>query len=188
MNALKILDFFRRSPEKTGAFRLYQSIVLQSRSPRFYLEFGVPDSVDGRFDMIALHVFLVLHRLKKDHPQSARLTQALFDLLFADMDQNLREMGVGDLSVGRKIKTMTAAFQGRLVAYESSLDNQLSLQKALERNLYRHIEPKSVHLEKMAQYIGEQVDMLEQQTTGDLMQGNITFSPLMHSARATSNV
>ncbi len=183
MNALKLFDFFRKSAEQKAALQLYRSIVAQARSPGFYLDHGVPDTVDGRFDMITLHAFLVLYRLKKEHSQTTRLTQSLFDLLFADMDQNLREMGVGDLGVGRKIKSMTAAFQGRIVAYESALDNTENLKKALERNLFRHVKPNHIHLDTMAQYVQNHVGALDAQSTEKLVQGDVTFSVLPNSSR-----
>ncbi|MEL0105842.1 MAG: ubiquinol-cytochrome C chaperone family protein [Rhodospirillales bacterium] len=173
---MKILDLFIRSPEKTAAHRLYEQIVLHARSPGFYLKLGVPDTVDGRFDMIVLHTFLVLHRLKSDPQQTAKLSQRLFDLLFADMDQNLREMGVGDLSVGKKIKKMTAAFQGRLVAYEKALESKSELKQALDRNLYRHQETNDEHLDFMADYVLRQAKALSRQTTAALMHGHVEFA------------
>ena len=182
---MRFYDFFNKSPEKKASFRLYKSIVTQSRTPRFYLDFGVPDTVDGRFDMITLHTFLVLHRLKKNHAETSLLNQALFDLLFADMDQNLREMGVGDLSVGKKIKKMTSAFQGRLVAYENALKSTDDLEGALKRNLYRHVDPKPQHVKIMAQYVISQVDVLDKTSTETLSRGDVVFNEIKtfpHSA------
>lgn len=88
---------FRRNPHAESAHSLYLRVVAQARQPAFYADFGVPDTVDGRFDLVVLHVFLVLHRLKQDHPQASDLAQALFDTLFQDMDQSLRELGAGDM-------------------------------------------------------------------------------------------
>lgn len=186
MNALKLLDLFRKTPEKIAALRLYKAIVTQSREPGFYLRLGVPDTADGRFDMIALHAFLVLYRLKKDRPQTAPLTQALFDLMFADMDQNLREMGVGDLSVGKKIKKMAAAFQGRIVAYETALAVPEALEQALARNVYRHVEPAPLHVSALARYVRVQVDALDRQPTERFAAGEVTFPALEASTSAAS--
>ncbi|WP_374466727.1 ubiquinol-cytochrome C chaperone family protein, partial [Ferrovibrio sp.] len=91
---------------------LYRAIVAQSRQAGFYREHGVPDSLDGRFDMIVLHSFLVMRRLRRIGAAAEPLSQQLFDLMFADMDSNLREIGVGDLSVGKKVKAMAQAFYG----------------------------------------------------------------------------
>ena len=79
------------------ARELYAGVVKQARQSLFYADYGVPDSLDGRFEMIALHAFLLLHRLKSDNPEAAALSQAVYDVFFADMDQCLREMGAGDL-------------------------------------------------------------------------------------------
>ncbi len=91
---------FKRDPQEARARALYEGVVAQARQPGFYRDCGVPDSVDGRFELIALHAFLVLHRLKADPTDTAALGQALFDVMFQDMDQSLRELGAGDLGVG----------------------------------------------------------------------------------------
>src|SRR3546814_8966780 len=90
-------------PAEDTADRLYAAIVAQARHPAFYQDYGVPDTVDGRFEMIALHAFLLLHRLKQDPERTAKLGQAVYDAMFLDMDASLREMGAGDLGVGRRV-------------------------------------------------------------------------------------
>ncbi|MGB1548449.1 MAG: ubiquinol-cytochrome C chaperone family protein, partial [Alphaproteobacteria bacterium] len=99
---------------KQSARTLYTQIVAQARRKEFYTAGGVPDTLDGRFEMLALHAFLVLYRLKR--LDADELAQALFDMMFADMDENLREIGVGDLSVDKRVKRMVSAFYGRVVA------------------------------------------------------------------------
>jgi cytochrome b pre-mRNA-processing protein 3 len=121
---------------RDSAAMLYARAVEQARRPEFYSGLGVPDTLDGRFEMIALHVFLLLHRLKQSG-EAAALAQALFDVMFQDMDQNLREIGVGDLSVGKRVKTMAKALYGRCAAYEAGLvEGDASLAAALRRNLF----------------------------------------------------
>ena len=133
---MKLFGLFGAKRFDEAAHRIYFSLVEQARQPGFYLSCGVPDTADGRFDMIILHAFLLLRRLKKDHEQTAELAQELFDLMFADMDQNLREMGLGDLAVGKRIKGMAAAFYGRIQAYEDGLaGNETMLVDSLRRNL-----------------------------------------------------
>ena len=107
---------------RDAARALYKTAVARARDPVFYARYAVPDSLDGRFDMIALHVFLVLHRLKQEGDPTKALAQILFDTMFADMDESLRELGVGDLSVGRRVKTMAEALYGRIAAYQAALD------------------------------------------------------------------
>lgn len=115
---------------------LYSAIVTAARQPRFYAEWAVPDTVDGRFDMIVLHLFLVLNRLRtgKEHE---RLSQDLTDAFFDDMDRSLREMGVGDLSVGKKVRKMAEACYGRLTAYGKAIaGNDGELEQTVARNVY----------------------------------------------------
>lgn len=132
---------------------LYERIVLAARRPAFYLAGGVPDTPDGRFDMIALHAHLVLRRLGREKGQ-ADLAQALFDLMFADMDQNLREMGVGDLGVGRMVKGLATAFQGRIQAYDAGIAaGDATLADALRRNVYRRGAPSDAAVAALAAYV-----------------------------------
>ena len=126
----------RPDPARKAAEGLYAALVAQARRPEFYARLGVPDSLDGRFEMVALHTFLVLRRLKSD-AQASEARQALVDLFVEDMDANLREMGAGDLGVGRRVKAMAQALYGRIAAYEAGLAGpQEALAGALRRNLF----------------------------------------------------
>jgi cytochrome b pre-mRNA-processing protein 3 len=112
----------------------YEAIVAAARHSVFYANWGVPDTVDGRFDMIALHLFLVLDRLKGE---AHAFRQDLVDEFFSDMDRSLREMGVGDLSVGKKVRRIAEAFYGRLRAYDSALAKEGDdLEAAIARNVF----------------------------------------------------
>jgi len=170
--------FLKTNPEKEAADKLYREVVAQARRPDFYLAGGVPDSVDGRFELIALHVFLVLDRLKQDHPRGSALGQALHDVFFADMDHSLREMGAGDLGVGKRVKKMAQGFYGRVAAYESGLTGDRSaLEAALRRNLYgtlEQVEPAA--LGAMTAYLGAQRDRLQGQVIEDILAGKLQFS------------
>jgi cytochrome b pre-mRNA-processing protein 3 len=100
---------------------IYGMIVAQAREPLFYRELGVPDTVNGRFDMVLLHLWLVLRRVRSiDY--GGRLSQALFDHFCSDMDANLREMGVGDLTVPKRMQKFGEAFYGRAAAYDAGLE------------------------------------------------------------------
>ena len=125
-------------PDSAGksAAELYEAAVAQARRPEFYARLGVPDTIDGRFELVALHTFLVLRRLKAQG-QAAETGQALVDLFIQDMDASLRELGAGDLGVGRKVKAMAQAFYGRIAAYDSGLAGPAAgLEDALRRNLF----------------------------------------------------
>lgn len=160
---MKLLNLFREPPVQAAARRLYREAVEKARQPEFYLQRGVPDTPDGRFDMVVLHVVLVMRRLKRDHAQTAETAQALFDLMFADMDQNLREMGVGDVGVGPRVKGMARGFFGRLAAYDLALlaEDDSALCAALRRNLYRKCTPHDRDVEAMARYMREQAAILD---------------------------
>jgi cytochrome b pre-mRNA-processing protein 3 len=110
-----------RRAQATAAGRLYAEVVGEARSARWFAELGVPDTPEGRFEMIGLHAGLVLRRLRTEGPAGAALAQALFDLMFADMDAALRELGVGDLSVGKQVKRLAGQFYARLAGLDAVL-------------------------------------------------------------------
>ncbi len=159
---------FRRTPDLKAADALFAAVVAQSRRPEFYRELGVPDTLDGRFDMINLHVVLVMRRLKhKDH---APVSQALFDAYFKNLDSSLREMGVGDLTVPKRIRVMAEAFYGRVKAYESAFADDApedALALAITRNVFRSEdgEPLTPAAQTLAAYMRHQDDHLR--TLGD---------------------
>lgn len=168
----------KRSIEAAAA-KLYVGVVEQARQPFFYLKLGVPDTPDGRFDLIALHAALLLRRLRRERERTEALSQAVFDLMFADMDQNLREMGVGDLAVGKRIKAMAQGFYGRLAAYDVGLaaPGHDVLADALARNVYRHRGPGEGDPAGLAAYMRRQAETLEAQPVETLMAGAVAFDP-----------
>jgi len=170
-----------------SARALYQVIVAQARQPGFYLDLGVPDSLDGRFDLVVLHAHLTMRALGRpgspavrDNPEEARaVSQALFDLMFADMDQNLREMGVTDSGVSKRVKQMAQAFYGRVVAYDTGLaqeEDDSVLIAALRRNLFGSVaDPHPAALTALAGYLRHH-DRLFAEAEG-LAEGEIAFEP-----------
>ncbi len=168
--------FFKDKSRDAAVRSVYERIVQQARKPEFYRDCGVPDTLDGRFDMIALHAFLVLHRLKQDCETASDFAQALFDLLFLDMDSSLRELGAGDLGVGRRVKTMAKGFYGRIAAYQAGLDEgHDAMVAALRRNLYGTVEPRDPELRAMARYVADEAARLAAQDCGRLMAGELDF-------------
>jgi cytochrome b pre-mRNA-processing protein 3 len=114
---------------------IYGMIVTQVREPLFYRDLGVPDTVNGRFDLLLLHMWMVLRRLKTIEG-GAELSQAVFDRFCEDMDANLREMAVGDLKVPKTMRALGEAFYGRVAAYDRALgDGTDALAKAIDRNI-----------------------------------------------------
>lgn len=167
----------RRRADEKHADALYHLIVAQARRPEFYLAGGVPDTVAGRFDLIALHAFLAMRQLKEAGPAGAGIAQALFDVMFADMDRNLREMGVGDLGVGRRVKAMAKGFYGRVHAYEVALASPEpeALTEALARNLYAGEAVAPASVAAMAVYLRREAAAREGRR--DVLEGHVQFGP-----------
>ena len=175
---MRLPRLFRSDPATDSAYALYAEVVRQSRLPAFYLDGGVPDSLDGRFDLIALHAFLLMRRLKGEGAAGQDMAQRLFDIMFADMDRSLREMGVGDLGVGRRVKVMASAFYGRIAAYDKGLaEGEAVLGEALRRNLFGTADPAPPVLQRMADYLRRQVREGETWPAAALLGGQVRFPP-----------
>lgn len=142
-----IVDWFRKDQTQSQAETLFAALNDQARRPAFYAAGGAPDTVEGRFEVLAAHLFLVIRRLKRDAPASDRLSAALQSIFFRRLDDALREMGVGDLSVGRKIRGFAESFYGRATAYDAALgDQDDALAEALARNVYESDDPQRARL------------------------------------------
>jgi cytochrome b pre-mRNA-processing protein 3 len=129
--------WFRKDQTQSQAETLFEALNEAARSPALYADAGAPDTVEGRFEVLGLHVFLALRRLKRDAPASDRLSVALQEIFFRRLDDALREIGVGDLSIGRKIRGLAEAFYGRAAAYEKAFgEGQEALAAALARNVF----------------------------------------------------
>lgn len=134
MNLLK--KIFTNPTQKNSVEQDYLRIVEQARAPKLYTEFGIPDTFDGRFESIVLHLFIEAQRVKRSGDNAAEQIRELEEYFFADMDRNFREMGIGDTGVGKRVKTMASALLGRFEAYEDALDDTTKLADALRRNVY----------------------------------------------------
>ena len=177
---MKLLKkIFSFSKEKETAHKLYRVIVEQAREVAFYRDLGVADTFDGRFDMITLHMVLVMRRMKNDVDQTRELSQALFDFMFDDFDMNLREQGIGDMGVLARIKNLAKAFYGRLEAYDAGLSQQddAVLSAALERNLYMENEATEANLATIVSYMKRESDRLEKMDISQIMEGVLSFGP-----------
>jgi cytochrome b pre-mRNA-processing protein 3 len=164
---------------EAAARALYEAVVAQSRQPAFYASLGVPDTLDGRFDMVVLHVFLLLHRFHREGRAAKQLAQNLFDTLFEDMDYNLRELGVGDLGVGRRIKVMAKALYGRIAAYEAGLAaDDVALASALERNLFRNSQVAPGQLSVLCGYLRREAAALGGVPLETFAAGRVGFGPV----------
>jgi cytochrome b pre-mRNA-processing protein 3 len=175
-----VFGFLQRSRHERPAHELYCRAVDAARDPYFYTELAVPDTLDGRFDLVGLHAFLVIRRLQAAPAPGPAVAQAVFDAMFADMDVNLREMGVSDLSVGKRVKQMWEAFHGRSVAYQKALDagDAQALAEALSRNVWRGGEAaESGHAARLARVALAQDAHLAGQEHAALLRGDVKFLP-----------
>jgi cytochrome b pre-mRNA-processing protein 3 len=161
---------------KQAAGKLFDRLVAQSRARVFYEQLGVPDTVDGRFDMVALHTFLIFQRLRGQGDGAALLSQALYDTLIRDLEASLRQLGAGDVGVGKRIRIMTEALQGRIKAYETALaGNPLELEGALRRNVYGTTEPQIDAVRAMADYLRRGKDLADRQPVDRIQRGVFEF-------------
>ena len=128
---------FRRDPQAATIAALYGAIVAQARNPAFYLAYEVPDTPEGRFEVLVLHLALLCVRLRREGEAAQSLSQGVFDMFCRDMDHNLREMGISDVRVPKTMRKLAEAFYGRLDAYDRALavDGDEALVAALERNV-----------------------------------------------------
>ena len=183
-----MFSIFRRKPHAAAAAAMYQRMIVQSRAPAFYRELGVPDTVDGRFDMAVLHAFLLMHRLQAERDGPA-LNQAIFDAMFAHLDLTLREMGVQDLGVGRRIKIMADAFNGRSAAYRQAFEQEdrSALREALRRNVYGEARPGPDQLEHLVDYAQAANRSLAGQDTRALLRAQIDLPELSAGAGAAGS-
>ncbi|WP_240759373.1 ubiquinol-cytochrome C chaperone family protein [Lichenicoccus roseus] len=161
----------RQQGEEAGRL-LYLQAVAAARKPHFYRAGGVPDTLDGRFDMICLMAALLVRRLRRTAPA---LAQSVFDAMFRDMDASLRELGVGDLGVPRRVGAMWQAFNGRCHAYEAALqveDRQL-LSDCLARNIWRGSPPDEATVGRLAREAIALDRALAQQSDAELIAGRV---------------
>jgi cytochrome b pre-mRNA-processing protein 3 len=160
-----IFRLFSPTPGDPIIASLYGTIVAQARAPAFYQVYGVPDTVDGRLEMIILHAILFLRRLEREAPVLRRLGQTVFDRFCRDVDENLREMGVGDLAVPGKMRRIGEAFYGRQLAYRAALSapDDRELAHALERNVFAGCAQPAGAV-RLARYLQAAMEALAQQS------------------------
>jgi cytochrome b pre-mRNA-processing protein 3 len=182
---LAAFGFLRRNRHERAGYALYCAAVAAAREPALYATVGVPDSVDGRFDLIGLHVFLLIRRLTRLPDPGAALAQAVFDAMFSDMDRNLREMGVSDLAVGKRVRAMWEAFHGRAQAYDAALDanDSNALAAAIGRNVWRGEPAPPDGTETLARVALAHAAYLADQPVADFAAGKVQFPPAAEAAQ-----
>ena len=173
-----LLTFLSRGRDRArqGAW-IYNAIVDQARRPQFYESLDVPDTIDGRFDLIVLHAGMYLPRLKAVRSEGKALAQAAFDQMFVNFEHNLRELGVGDMGVPRRVKGMLSAFYGRVTAYDSAIrdGDTAALRAALQRNVYRGAEVDPPKLDALATYVRAAYEALKAADDTDILAGTFAW-------------
>ncbi len=184
---------FRQNPKKHKdehiAQALYETALEASLNPVFYNKYGVPDSFDGRFDLLLIHVFFILRKLQGqgDYDEFA---QILFDVVFRNMDQTLREMGIGDMGIPKHMRRMMTAFNGRMHSYQMAIDpkslkdkniegvKETTLEEALRRNLFGTLSDKEIDngtIEKICAYIHANLELRSDADILKIRSGQIQF-------------
>jgi cytochrome b pre-mRNA-processing protein 3 len=161
--------FRRRQPADDFAIQLYSRTAERARAPDLFESCGIPDTLDGRFDALALHAALVIDRLRRE-PDGVVLAQAFFDAMFRHLDLTLREIGVQDLGVGRRIKIMAEGFHGRALAYREALEGATSLAEVLRRNAYGGRPPADVDkIARLEAHVRNEAERLDRTTRNELI-------------------
>jgi cytochrome b pre-mRNA-processing protein 3 len=169
---MKLSSLFQPRPAVLAGRRLYASAAAQARTPAFYAAMGAPDTVEGRFELYSLHVALLLRRLKGQGPQAAETAQGLFDAYVQALDDALREMGVGDLSVGKKMRKLGEAFYGRVRNYDealAALPDKAPLAAIIGRTVL--MGESAAHGGPLTDYAAEAMARLEAEPLAALLQG-----------------
>ncbi len=167
----------RRNTHEAAGLRLYGAAVAAARDPFLYRVLAVADTLDGRFDLLCLYVCLLIRRLQREPEPGPALAQAVFDAMFRDMDANLREIGVGDLSVGRHVRSMWEALQGRSIAYGGAIDagDTPALETAIVRNVWRGGAAPAGAAAALARLARGQATCLDRQMLTALAAGEVRF-------------
>lgn len=184
----RLRSLFGRAPAPSAAHRLYSTLVMRARDPLYYRMLEVPDTPEGRFEILALHAGLAIRRLgqggEEDRDNAVKgnagkdMAQSLFDLMFADLDSNLRELGVGDLSVGKQVKRLAGQFYARLDVLNDAFDSgdHERLRPMLATNIYHGIDkPAEGHLDKLIAVLSAIEACLAGQAIADLVEGRISL-------------
>ncbi|HEX4179789.1 MAG TPA: ubiquinol-cytochrome C chaperone family protein [Caulobacteraceae bacterium] len=167
---MNLKRMFKPSPARLAGEALYEAAIRQARRPEFYQALGAPDTIEGRFELYNLHVILLLHRLKGDRGAAADAAQALFDAFVGALDHTLREMGVGDLTVPKKMRRLGEAIYGRVKAYDTALAARdlAELSALLDRTVFEGAADAG--RAAMAAYVLACADRLAAQPLADILE------------------
>lgn len=186
---LKRLFGFADRPDRMIVDALYGEIVAAARQPFLYSDWQVPDTPLGRFEMMALHMFLFLHRLKSETGPVREIAQMSTDEFFKEVEHSIRELGIGDIAVPKRMKKLAGMFYGRAAAYDAALD--ANDRSALAAALARNVRPGAAEWPEatdLADYVMAVRDALAGQAASGFCDGRIAFGDLqaLRAHRATA--
>ena len=179
-----MFNFKRNNIDKNIISETYQNIVERSRAKFFYLQMDIEDSFESRFDLIILHAFLIFYYLKKLDENKNDISQPLFDFMFADFDNNLREMGFGDIAVNKKMKVFITAFYGRISQYSKgineieNLNDDNLIKKTINNNLYKGKPIDSDKINYLKDYIVSNIQNYESRSKLENIENRFNFIEL----------
>ena len=175
---MNLRQIFRPRPARLAGQAVYEAATRQARQPDFYRELGAPDTPEGRFELYSLHVVLLLHRLKGEGGEAAETAQALFDTFLSALDDALRELGVGDLSVAKKMRKLGEAFYGRAKAYDNLLAtaDRAELSALIERTVFA--DAPSEGCARLVDYVMASAAGLAAQPLDAILEARPTWPPI----------
>ncbi len=189
-----IFSLFRRKPVDPVDF-IYPKIVEKARQPGFYLDCAVPDTVEGRFEMILLHLAIVFHRFRDGTDADRSVAQRVVEAFFTDMDRSLREMGIGDTSVPKKMKKLGQAYNGRLQAYHRALDardtddfSAIVIRNVMARDAGTETDAERAGAAIIADYSMRLVERLATVSIEDLIHMDLPFVALTGNVGPTTDL
>jgi cytochrome b pre-mRNA-processing protein 3 len=171
----------RRRGEREAAGRIYEACLAAARRPELYLVYGVPDTYQGRFEMVAFSLFPVLNRLMLEGTGQPELARLVSERFVDDMDATFREMGVSDTAVPKRMKTLYRSFAGRISAYRSALNDADALTAAVARNVFPDVE-EDRHAAALAGYLRTATDAVADADMAALRRGELPFPPFAPAA------
>jgi len=179
--------FHRRRQRKRTAQNIYGSIVAQARQPAFYAELRVPDTIEGRFELLVIHLFLAIEALRQAGKEGQDLSGDLVDMFAADMDATLREMGIGDLKVPKHMRSLAEVLHDRMGAYRAAVaEGTDALAPLLTRHVYRSAGEHGTTADRLARYMSASHAALTGGDGGDGSGAGIDFAPVTAAAARTA--
>lgn len=165
----------KRADVARKADNLYGAVVAQARQPSFYADFDIPDTLEGRYEMIVLHLFLLLERLRQAATGDTNLSRALIERFVTDMDDCMREIGVGDLTVPKKVKKAAAGLYKRADAYRDAHATGPDALDAAFREMFRELPAGSIRTRELSRYVSDAAEALNRQDLERILQHGPAF-------------